>query len=246
MCTLVLSRRPGEPWPLLLAANRDELAGRPAKPPGRHWPDRPDVVGGLDMLAGGSWLALNDAGVVCAILNRRASLGPLSGKRSRGELVLDALDHADAAQAARALSAIEPTSWRPFNLVVADAENAFWLRNIGDGPVLCEAIPVGISFLEAGELNDLQMPRTRQYMPLFRRAARPSPDAGDWAAWQALMADRSSSSGNPRDAMCIVTDGEYGTRSSALIAIPRWPVQRPKWLQADGRPGEVAYVPVGL
>jgi len=100
MCTLVILRRPAHEWPLILAANRDEMAGRPWKPPGRHWPDRPEVVGGIDLESGGSWLARNDHGVVAAVLNRVGSLGPAPGKRTRGELVLDALDHADAGAAA--------------------------------------------------------------------------------------------------------------------------------------------------
>ena len=42
-------------------------AGRPWKAPARHWPDRPNVVAGLDELAGGSWLGMNDEGVVAAV-----------------------------------------------------------------------------------------------------------------------------------------------------------------------------------
>jgi Transport and Golgi organisation 2 len=134
MCTLVLLRRPGTAWPLVLAANRDELASRPARPPGRHWPDRAEVVGGLDEQAGGSWLGVNDHGVVAGVLNRPGTLGPAAGKRSRGELVLEALDHADAAVAARALADLDPHAYRPFNLVIADNGDAFWLRHGGALP----------------------------------------------------------------------------------------------------------------
>ncbi len=134
MCTLVLSRRPGTAWPLVLAANRDELADRPARPPGRHWPERPEVVAGLDLQAGGSWLGINDHGVVAGVLNRPGTLGPAAGKRSRGELVLEALDHADAAAAAHALSDLDPDAYRPFNLVIADSRDAFWLRHAGTLP----------------------------------------------------------------------------------------------------------------
>lgn len=108
MCTLVLLRRPGHRWPTLIAANRDEMLSRAWDSPGTHWPDRPGVVAGRDRLAGGSWLGCNAAGVTAAILNRTDSLGPAAGKRSRGELVLDALDHNDATDAADALAAIDP------------------------------------------------------------------------------------------------------------------------------------------
>src|SRR5215469_12226964 len=108
MCTLVILRRPEHAWPVLIAANRDEMINRPARPPGRHWPDRAEVVAGLDLLAGGSWLGLNDWGVAAAVLNRTGSLGPARGMRSRGELVLEALDHASAVEAANALAYLEP------------------------------------------------------------------------------------------------------------------------------------------
>ena len=53
MCTLIILRRPRDPWPLLLAGNRDEMPDRPWAPPARHWQDRPDLVAGFDQLAQG-------------------------------------------------------------------------------------------------------------------------------------------------------------------------------------------------
>src|ERR1700732_3844430 len=108
MCTLVILRRPAHSWPVLVGANCDEMIDRASKPPGRHWPDRPELLAGLDLLAGGSWLGVNDWGVAAAVLNRHGSLGPAVGVRSRGELVLEALDHADAVAAAEALSHLDP------------------------------------------------------------------------------------------------------------------------------------------
>src|SRR5580693_2543958 len=127
MCTLVILRRPGQDWPVIVAANRDEMVDRPWQEPARHWPDRPEAVAGRDVLAGGSWLGINDFGVVAGVLNRHGSLGPAPGQRSRGELVLEALDHADAKAAAAALGALEPAAYRTFNLIVADNIDAFWL-----------------------------------------------------------------------------------------------------------------------
>jgi hypothetical protein len=91
-------------------------------------------VAGLDVQAGGSWLGVNDHGVVAGVLNRTGTLGPAAGKRSRGELVLEALDHADAAAAAQALTDLDPDAYRPFNLVIADHRDAFWLRHAGALP----------------------------------------------------------------------------------------------------------------
>src|SRR5207244_7816550 len=134
--------------------NRDEMIDRPALPPGRHWPDRMEVVGGVDLQAGGSWLGVNDWGVAAAILNRHGSLGPEAGLRSRGELVLEALDHADAVAAAAALSHIDPAAYRTFNLVVADNRDAFWLRHAGGGHVEAHPIEEGLSLIAADDIND--------------------------------------------------------------------------------------------
>ncbi|HEY0205282.1 MAG TPA: NRDE family protein, partial [Acetobacteraceae bacterium] len=90
MCTVVLSLRPGHPWPLLLAANRDERVDRPWDPPAAHWPGRPGVVAGRDRLGGGTWMAMRN-GLVAAVLNRPGSLGPAPDKLSRGDLPLQAV-----------------------------------------------------------------------------------------------------------------------------------------------------------
>ncbi len=149
------------------------------------------------------------------MLNRRGTLGPEPGKRSRGELVLEALDHAEASRAAEALRALEPSAYRPFNLIVADAVDAFWIRHAGDGAIRVVPIPEGLHMIEAGELDDPASARIARFLPQFGFVPTPDPAAGDWSAWEALLADRSSKSDDPRDAMCIVTDGDYGTVSSA-------------------------------
>jgi uncharacterized protein with NRDE domain len=244
MCTLALLRRPAGPWPLLLAANRDELGTRPSRPPGRHWEDRPHVRAGLDLEAGGTWLGVNDDGVVAAVLNRRGTLGPEPGKRSRGELVLEALDHAEAYHAADALRALEPKAYRPFNLIVADAVDAFWLRHAGNGAIEVRAVPEGLHMIAAGELDDPTSPRIARFLPQFRFVPTPDPAAGDWSAWEALLAERASPTGEPRDAMCIVTGGPYGTVSSTLLALPRFAHEPVVWRHAEGRPGEAAFEPV--
>ncbi len=224
MCTLVLLRRPGQDWPLVLAANRDEMIDRPAQPPARHWPDRPEVVAGLDELAGGSWLGLNDHGVVAGILNRFGTLGPAPGQRSRGELVLEALDHADALAAALALGDIDPRAYRSFNMIIADNRDAFWLRHAdpsGTLPVQVRPIAAGLAMIAAGDLDETETPRLVRYRPRFAAAAAPDPGSADWAAWEALLADdEAAAPDGPMSAMRFETERGFATVSSALIALP--------------------------
>ena len=111
MYTLVVLWRPNHTWPLLLAANRDEMRDRPWLPPARHWDDRPEVIAGLDKLKGGSWLGINDYGVAAVAMNREGTLGPAADKRTRGELVLEALDHAEAREATQAMADLDPAAY---------------------------------------------------------------------------------------------------------------------------------------
>ncbi|MEQ8965639.1 MAG: NRDE family protein [Azospirillaceae bacterium] len=255
MCSVVILRRPDHSWPVVIAANRDEMADRPAAPPDRHWPDRPEIVAGLDRLSGGSWLGLNDAGVVAAVLNRAGTLGPADGKRSRGELVLEALEHADAVDAASALAELESRAWRPFNLLVADDRDAYWIAAPDaddprpDRPVRVRPVPEGVSMLTAHDLNDRSSPRIARYLPKFEAAVPPDPDTGDWAAWEALLAETGAEPGaGPLGGLAVVTDTGYGTVSSSLIALPDTGLaeRKPVWRFAAGRPGTAPFTPVTL
>jgi uncharacterized protein with NRDE domain len=248
MCTLVILRQPEHPWPLLVAGNRDELRNRPWLPPDRHWEDRREVVAGLDQLAGGSWLGVNDDGVVAVIMNREGSLGPEAGKRSRGELVLEALDHAEATEAAQALADLDTHAYRSFNLFVGDPASAFWLRHRGEdgtpGRVEVFEVPPGLHMLTARDLDDTSTARIRIHLPQFRAAAVPHPGNGDWAAWQTLLASREySEQDGPHAAMNLDLPNGFGTVCSHLIAIPRYPdaEHRPVFLFAAGPPDRVRF-----
>ena len=252
MCTLIVFHQPGHPWPLLMGANRDELLTRPWKQPGRHWHDHPHVVAGLDELGGGSWFGLNDNGVVASIMNRRNTLGPAPGKRSRGELVLQALMHDAARTSVDALALIDPGSYRAFNLVIADCKNAFWLRHTGAGEhahIEVRDLPPGLNMITAYDVNDTSSPRIRRYLPLLLAAPVPDPERGDWSAWKSMLASTASDPGiGPLGAMNVVTNYGFGTVSSLLLALPASDrsIIKPVWKFADGRPDLVAFHDVML
>src|SRR5918997_5633669 len=100
MCLLVFASRLGAELPLAVGANRDEQLERPAVPLEVLQAVGPRVLGGRDLLAGGTWLAVNEHGVVAGITNRPlVEQGRDASKRSRGELPL-ALASASTARAA--------------------------------------------------------------------------------------------------------------------------------------------------
>ncbi len=214
MCTVVIATQATALWPLLLAANRDEMLARPWLPPARHWPNQPDVVAGLDTLGGGTWLAVNDAGVVATVLNRPGTLGPAPGKRSRGELPLLALRHSTAEAAAGHLAGLDGGDWRSFNLVVADRAGAYFLRCTGEGAVTAELLDPGVHMVTAHDPDDVASPRVARHLPRFRAARLPVPP--DWSEWPALLADAEG----PRDAALHVPEaGGFGTVTSSLVGL---------------------------
>ncbi|NBC32450.1 MAG: hypothetical protein GVY13_07215 [Alphaproteobacteria bacterium] len=258
MCTVIILNRPGHDWPVLIAANRDERLSRPWQPPGRHWPDRPSVLAGYDVLRGGSWIGLNDSGVFAVVLNRRGTLGPAPDKLSRGDLVLRALEQASAAAAAHDLAGLDPEAYRPFNMVIADRRDVFWLarrdgaeagddgRGAAPAPdaVYMESVPAGFHMIAADDMDDPRSPRLAR-LPLFQTVPAPDPLLPEtWQPWERLLADSHYvPDDGPIGALCVVTDRDYGTVSASLLALPA--ADRadlaPVWRFAPGRPGRTAF-----
>ncbi len=157
------------------------------------------------------------------------------------------------------MMAVEPDSYRSFNMVVADAGEAFWLCSKGGGEAVHMApIPEGLSMLTAHDLNDLTSPRIRRFLPLFEAAPAPDPETGDWAPWQALMGSHGKEmtgekESGPEDAMTFATETGFATVSSSLLALPG-PARpntgpkgaQPQWLFAPGPPDKTPYEAVEM
>jgi uncharacterized protein with NRDE domain len=87
MCLVAIAFRAHPAYPLIIAGNRDELHARPSAP-AHWWADAPDVLGGRDLVASGSWLAVNRRGCFAVVTNRPGS-APQTPAPSRGRLVRD-------------------------------------------------------------------------------------------------------------------------------------------------------------
>jgi uncharacterized protein with NRDE domain len=100
VCTLAVFLGVFPDAPLVVAANRDEFLARATAPPGLLRTESPRAFGGRDLIAAGTWLGVNEAGLIAGMLNRRttSTLDPTC--RSRGQLCLDMLAHTSAMDAA--------------------------------------------------------------------------------------------------------------------------------------------------
>ena len=237
MCTVTLLFRPGHDWPLILAANRDERLDRAWDHPAGWWPAHPGTIAGRDRSGGGTWMGVNAHGVVAAVLNRQGSLGPAAGKRSRGDIPLMALEHATAAEAAAAMAALDAGQWRGFNLVLADATGAIFVRGAGHGRPHVQMLAPGTHMVTAHDPNDPESPRVARHLTRFERADPPSPD--DWRAWTDILSDRLGDAG---EQINVIPRAGFGTVCSSLLALPA--AGAPIWLFAAGPPHVAAFHPV--
>ncbi len=130
MCLILLALHavPNRPW--LLLGNRDEYHGRPSAP-AAHWDDAPDVIGGRDLEAGGSWLAVTRDGRFAAVTNVRAG-PPRRGKRSRGALVADFVRGSQSARDYAQIIARLRDEFGPFNLIVGDRDSAWGASTLSE------------------------------------------------------------------------------------------------------------------
>ena len=224
---------------MLLATNRDERLDRAWDVPGRYWPETPDIVAGRDRTAGGTWMGVNRAGVVAAVLNRQGTLGPVAGKRSRGDLPLIALAQSSAEAALGALARLDAGAWRSFNMVIADRSGAYAVRGLGHGRPDSIRLGEGVHMVTAHDPDDFTSPRVARHLPRFRAAAAPT-QAG-WESWRVILADRE---GEPGAQINVVPRAGFGTSSSSFLALPS--AGPPLWLFAPGPPDEARFEPVLL
>lgn len=236
VCTVIISTTPGEAWPLLLAANRDERLDRPWELPGRYWPEYPSAVGPRDVPGGGTWLAISDSGVVAAVLNRVGSLGPAPGKRSRGELPLLAVAEATAEAAAHAVAATDADRYRSYNMIIADRDRAYYLCGLGYGHPEITQLEPGLHMVATAGPDDMTIPRISRHLPRFQTAPRPVPP--DWGSWTTLLADRSLPAGSELN---IPPRSGFGTSNASLIGLPADRDTLANWMFAAGPPDRTPF-----
>ena len=92
MCTVVVRWSDGQPTQIL--ALRDEVTTRLFDDPGGWWPELPDVIGGRDRTAGGTWCATRvETAATALVLNRPRKRLADPGAPSRGVLPLLVVVH---------------------------------------------------------------------------------------------------------------------------------------------------------
>ncbi|UYG02619.1 NRDE family protein [Halomonas sp. LR3S48] len=152
MCLIAFDFRPGSPVPLRLVANRDEFHQRPTAPL-QAWEGAPEIVGGRDLEAGGSWLAVHRRGRVAAVTNvRDPALRVPAEAPSRGQLVREALESHDLAGWLARMAKGDGWRYAGFNLLAGDGRRLWHLHRSRERLLLAEVRP-GIHGLSNASLD---------------------------------------------------------------------------------------------
>ena len=234
MCTLLVAWNAVPGVPLVVAANRDERLDRPAEPP-RAWPGRVPFIAPRDMQAGGTWLGLNARGLFVGVTNR-FGVPKDDARRTRGELVTNALEAWSARDLHAHLATLPADRYNAFHLLYADASAAFVTWSDG-ARVTQEVLVPGVHVVTERSLGASDEGRTERVLAEWKKVAMP-PRAEDVEAIMKIHGE-----GSPLEGTCIhVPALGYGTRSSMVLLA----AATPQMFWAEGPPCVTPYVEIPL
>ncbi|PKO92390.1 MAG: hypothetical protein CVU16_06485 [Betaproteobacteria bacterium HGW-Betaproteobacteria-10] len=218
MCLIVIGWRAHPEYPLVVAANRDEFYTRPTAN-AAPWPDAPQVFGGIDLEAGGTWLGITEAGRFAAVTNVREP-NMIKGISSRGQLPRDFLLSDNSA--ADYASQIDGGQYSGFNLLLGDGASLIYCSNRNGQ---ARALPPGIYGL-SNHMLDSPWPKLVQAREGFSQALQDMPGDEKFfhlLADQNIVADENlPQTGVPLAwerllSAVFVQSESYGTRASTVL-----------------------------
>lgn len=217
MCTLAYFHRMFADAPALLLSNRDELNDRPWEMP-RIISGDPAVFGPRDTQAGGTWLGLNEFGLLVTITNHFGTLSNGSSLCSRGTVVMEALRQKSARQARVVVQSLCPCC-KAFTLLIADRSDAFVVDHPGSGEVTgfyeLSPGPHVVTNTRFREEGDVKAARVRRFMEVFAAKGEPG-----FAQARLLMGDHVKEEGQ-LSPLCTHAreDSKFATVSSAFVRL---------------------------
>jgi uncharacterized protein with NRDE domain len=233
MCLVVLAIEQSSRFPLVVAANRDEFFGRSTARLGWWSPGgAPDILGGRDLEAGGTWLGLTAAGRLALVTNLRRGQTPDAHAPSRGSIV--PLWLRGDLPADRFWMQVALSGFNPFNMIAADFRRGecYWGNSDTPSPRRLEK---GLFGLSNGAL-DSPWPKVQRLKGRMRESLALATSTDELAGllFEAL-ADREAppdaelpQTGVPIEmerllspAFILSPDQRYGTRSSTLVVTER-------------------------
>jgi uncharacterized protein with NRDE domain len=231
MCSLFVLLHADQHYPILIGANRDELRARPSAPPGLFVGQHRRILSPRDKLAQGTWMGVNDAGWFAGLTNVAGSRRTPAA-HSRGHLSHVALDQLEFAAVPDVIAReVAVRVYNDFQLLVTDGTQVHVFRHVAG--VLTLATPAQPTLVLTNEhaLHELHVPGLQAVRaPHLDVHARLDALAG-------ILRDEGQASGH----RVLKRNGDYGTVSSSLVAVPRGPITGLIWRYAAGPPDATPY-----
>lgn len=243
MCLILVAHRACAEYPLVIASNRDEAYERPALP-AAAWEDHPDVYGGRDIEAGGTWMGIRRNGRFAALTNFRQGGVRDPSLRTRGELVANYLVGNTPPSAYLQAVHRDDARYNGYSILAGDLDDLYFHSNRGNGVV---AVTAGVHGLSNHLLNEPWPKVLNGTAALTGWLTRDVPTLMN--ALFGYLADRTMAPDHLLPATGIATERErelsaafiassaYGTRASSVIVV-----------RADGQAyfGERGFGPQGV
>jgi uncharacterized protein with NRDE domain len=144
MCLIFIALKQHPQYKLIVAANRDEFYNRKTAP-AQFWRDHPDVLGGQDLEAGGTWLGMNKLGKIGMITNYRDPKNIDPNAPSRGHLVSDFLIQNTDPETYMNTVERKGKSYNGFNLITGNVDQLWYYSNYREGVTRIEEGLFGLS-----------------------------------------------------------------------------------------------------
>jgi len=144
MCLIFIALKNHSKYKLIVAANRDEFYDRRTAP-ASFWKDHPEILGGRDLEAMGTWLGMTRSGRICMVTNFRDLKNINPNAPSRGKLVTDFL--LDKTTGEEYLKKVETRAkkYNGFSLIAGTVDSLYYLSNYKDGVILLNSGLFGLS-----------------------------------------------------------------------------------------------------
>lgn len=224
MCLIFIALKNHPKYKLVVAANRDEVYGRETAP-ASFWTDHPQIVGGRDLEAMGTWLGMTKSGRIAMVTNFRDLRNIKAKAPSRGKLVTDYLLEKTSAETYLEKLEVHAKDYNGFSLIAGTSDSLFYLSNYKDGIIQLNSGLFGLSNhlletpwpkVERGKLQIQKLLKAPELSvnDLFRVLSDETispdenlPDTGVGVDLERLLSPA-----------FIKSDG-YGTRSSTVILV---------------------------
>ncbi len=213
MCTLIVLDRLIPGYPVIAAANRDELYARPATGP-LQLSTRPWVLGPRDEEAGGTWIGVAGGRFFAGLTNRPEGGERNSSRRSRGEVTMKALGLGSVEAVIAEIGALPEHRYNGFNLLCAGPGGAGLVAYGKESSA--RRLSPGLHILTNRGLNLPEDSKVGRIRKLIGDTA--ALDSADRAleVLERVLEDHAGA--DILERVCIHS-AIYGTRSSTLVAL---------------------------